>query len=363
MSRLSLKAAAAAAAAIFALFAPSAGFAQGAFKPDQPVKFVVPSPPGTTLDLLPRMIGQKLTERWKQPTIVINRPGAAGVLGADMVYKAEPDGFTLLTTAPGALVLTHILEKKPAYDPEAFVPVSILIRVPQILIVNPKVPVNNLAEWIAYAKANPGKMAYASPGTGSAAHLAQEELFHQLDVKLLHIPYQGMSPAITDIIANNVQTMFAAAGTVLPAIREGKLRAIAITGGDRLKPLPDVPVIRETVPAFDHVEWFGVVAPPKTPAPIVAELSKGIAEGMNQPEVRDKLTNLGFTVLANTPEEAAKFIAAERMRWKAVVDARRARGAQQKPELLRGLCHWLQDRNLVVTFVGELTVDTFDIPI
>lgn len=284
----------------------------------------MPTPAGSTLDLLPRLIGPKLTERFKQPVVVLNRPGAANVLGAEAVYKADPDGLTLLMTPPGPLVLSQTLANKPPYDPAAFVPVTILVGVNQILIVNPSVPVKTFPEWVAYAKANPGKMAYASPGAGSAAQLAQEELFRELGVKLLHIPYQGMGPAVTDMVANHVQTMFAAAGTALPTVREGKLRAVAITGGDRLAALPDVAVIRETLPQFNHTEWFAIVAPPKTPAPIVAEISQAIAEAIRDPEISDRIKSLALQPIANNPTEAAAFIASETARWKKIVDARQA---------------------------------------
>jgi SAM-dependent methyltransferase len=160
---------------------------------------------------------------------------------------------------------------------------------------------------------------------------AQEELFRALDLKLVHVPYQGMLPAVTDMIGNNIQTMFVAAGTGLPAIKDGKIRAVAITGGERLPQLPDVAVIKETYPTFDHTEWFAIVAPPKTPAYIVEELSKGIAAAMAEPDVQERIKNLALTPIANSPAEAAKFIAAERVRWKAIVEARRARGDQPKP--------------------------------
>lgn len=329
MSRSLIKTAAVAAAAFLSF--SSIGFAQGTFQPDQPIKFIVPSPAGTTLDLLPRIIAEKLTNRWKQPIIVLNRAGAANTLGAEAVYKAEPDGLTLLVTPPGTLVLSYLLDGKTSYDPEAFVPVTIMVGVTQILIVNPNVPVKNFSEWVAYAKANPGKMAYGSPGATSAANFAQEELFRALDVKLVHVPYQGMLPAVTDMIGNNIQTMFVAAGTGLPAIKDGKIRAVAITGGERLPQLPDVAVIKETYPSFDHTEWFAIVAPPKTPAYIVEELSKGIAAAMAEPDVQERIKNLALTPIANSPTEAAKFIASERIRWKAIVDARRARGDQLKP--------------------------------
>jgi tripartite-type tricarboxylate transporter receptor subunit TctC len=220
-----------------ALLAPISSFAQvtsPATFPQRTLKFVVPTPPGTSLDLLPRLLGKKLSESSGRSVIVENRPGAAGHVGAESVARAEPDGHTLLATAPGTLVLSPWLDVKLGFDPVALVPVTVLVKVPTVLVVNPKLPVKSFAEWVAYAKANPAAMAYGSPGTGSTAHLAQEELMRALGVQLLHVPYQGMGPAINDLLAGHIQTMFAATGTVLPHIDEGRLRAIAITGGHRL---------------------------------------------------------------------------------------------------------------------------------
>jgi tripartite-type tricarboxylate transporter receptor subunit TctC len=311
-----------------ALLAPISGLAQVTF-PQKTVKFVVPSPPGTSLDLLPRLLGKKLSESSGRSVIVENRPGAAGHVGAEAVARAEPDGHTLLATAPGTLVLSPWLDVKLGFDPVAFVPVTVLVRVPTVLVVNPKLPVKSFAEWVAYAKANP--MAYGSPGAGSTAHLAQEELMRALGVQLLHVPYQGMAPAINDLLAGHIQTMFAATGTVLPYIDDGKLRAIAITGGDRLARLPGVPVITETVPGYNHIEWFAIVAPPRTPAPVVDAIWQALAAALREPEVRAWLRPTTLELVAGSPAEAAAFIEAERERWRAIAEARRGRGEQARP--------------------------------
>jgi tripartite-type tricarboxylate transporter receptor subunit TctC len=321
-----------------ALLAPISSFAQvttpatpSATFPQRTLKFVVPSPPGTSLDLLPRLLGKKLSESSGRPVIVENRPGAAGHVGAEAVARAEPDGHTLLATAPGTLVLSPWLDVKLGFDAAAFVPVTVLVKVPTVLVVNAKLPVNSFAEWIAYAKANPTAMAYGSPGTGSTAHLAQEELMRALGVRLLHVPYQGMGPAINDLLAGHIQTMFAATGTVLPHIDDGKLRAIAITGGDRLARLPGVPVITETVPGYNHIEWFAIVAPPRTPAPVVEAVWQALAAALREPEVQAWLQPTALELVANSPAQAAAFIEAERERWRAIVEARRSRGEQTKP--------------------------------
>jgi len=291
--------------------------------PERTVKFVVPVPPGTLLHLLPRMTGEKLSARWGHPVIVENRSGATSGLGAEVVARAETDGHTLLAAPPAPLVLSQWLGTKLGFDPAAFVPVTVLVSVPTVLVVNPKVPVASFEEWIAYAKANPAAMNIGSPGMGSTAQLAQEELMRALGLRLLHVPYQGMGPAINDLVAGHIQTMFAAIGTALPHIEEGRLRAIALTGGKRLDRLPGVPVISETIPGFHHVEWFAVVAPPRTPASVVETIADAISEAMRAPDVRERIERASLVMVGNKPAEAAAFIDSERQRWRAIVEARR----------------------------------------
>jgi tripartite-type tricarboxylate transporter receptor subunit TctC len=291
--------------------------------PDRAIKFIVPVPPGPLLDMLPRMLGEKLSARWGHPVIVENRPGAGTNLGAEAVARAEPDGHTLLAAPPAPLVLSQWSGVKLGFDPTAFVPVTVMVEVPSILVVHPKVPVASFAQWIAYAKANPAAMNYGSPGMNTTAHLAQEELMRALGVHLVHVPYQGMGPAINDLVAGHIQTMFAAVGTALPHIEEGRLRAIALTGGERLARLPGIPVMSETIPGFNHVEWFAVVAPPRTPAAVVESISQAIAEALRAPDVGDRLERASLVTIGNKPAEAAAFIAGERERWRAIVEARR----------------------------------------
>src|SRR5215470_18089953 len=306
-----------------ALIAPHRpAFAQSTF-PDRSVRFIVPATPGTMVDLLPRMLGEKLSARWGRPVIIENRSGAAHNIGAETVARAEPDGHTLLVTPPAPIVLNPELGPKAESQAVSFVPVTVLVTFPQILVVNPKVPAKTLEEWIAYAKANPGRMSYGSPGAGTTAHLAQEELIRTLGIKLVHVPYQGMGPAINDLLAGHIETMFAAVGTALPHVEDGKLRPIALTGGERLARLPGVPVISETVPTFNHAEWFAIVAPPQTPPATVTALWQAIADAMRSPDVQDRLKGSLLLPVANTPAEAAAFIARERERWRAIVEARR----------------------------------------
>lgn len=293
--------------------------------PDRPVKFIVPSPPGTMIDLLPRMLGEKLSMRWGRPVIVENRSGAAHNIGAETVARAEPDGHTLLVTPPAPLVLNQWLEPKRESPATTFVPVTVLATFSQILVVNPKVPARTFEEWIAYAKANPGRMSYGSPGTGTTAQLAQEELMRALGIRLVHVPYQGMGPAINDLLAGHIDTMFAAAGTALPHIDDGKLRPIALTGGERLARFSGVPVISEMLPAFNHVEWFAIVAPPRTPPPTVTALWQALSESLRSTDVQDRLQRSLLVPVGNPPAEAAAFLESERQRWRAIVEARAGR--------------------------------------
>ena len=307
--------------ALAALSVPARQAAAQAF-PERTVRFIVPSPPGTMIDLLPRMLGEKLSARWGRPVIVENRSGAAHIIGADAVARAEPDGHTLLVTPPAPIVLSQGPGGKPIVPPPSLAPVTVLITFPQVLVVNPKVPAKTFAEWVAYAKANPGRMSYGSPGAGTTAHLAQEELKRQLGIDIVHVPYQGMGPAINDLLAGHIETMFAAVGTALPHIDDGKLQAIALTGGQRLARLPGVPVISETVPAFNHQEWFAVVAPPQTPPATVTLLSQAIADAMNAPDVQERLKGSQLIPVASTPADAAAFMDRERQRWRTILDAR-----------------------------------------
>jgi len=308
-------------AAAISVSAARPAAAQAVF-PDRTVRFIVPATPGTMIDLLPRMLGEKLSARWGQPVVVENRSGAAHNIGAEAVARAQPDGHTLLVTAPAPIVLSQWLDPKQTTLATSLVPVTVLATFPQILVTNPKVPVKTFAEWIAYAKANPGRMSYGSPGAGTTAHLAQEELMRALGIKLVHVPYQGMGPAINDLIAGHIETMFAAAGTALPHLEQGKLRPIAVVGGGKLARLPDVPVISETLPTYNHTEWFAVLAPPQTPAATVATLSQAIAETLRSPDILSRLEQAFLQPVGKSPAEAAAFMENERQRWRAIVEAR-----------------------------------------
>ena len=308
------------AAALFAV-APAAAFAQDDF-PNRPIRIVVPLAPGGTSDLLPRMVGEKLTLRWGQPVIIENKPGGALHLGTEAVARAAPDGYTLLLAPQGPLVLSPSLYVKLGYDPAAFVPVTTLARLPYVFVVNPKVPVSSVPELIAFAKANPDKLNFGTPGTGSAQHLAVEWFKIFTGVRLTHVPYRGTAPAIADLLAGHVQLMFDNAANALPQVREGKLRALAIGAPPRIPELPDVPAMAEFFPGFLAASWFALVAPPNTPPDVVAKLSQAIGDALRMPDVSRRLHGLGATPVGSSPAETEAFLRQETERWrKVIVDA------------------------------------------
>jgi tripartite-type tricarboxylate transporter receptor subunit TctC len=298
----------------------SIAVAQGDY-PNHTIKIVVPIPPGGTADVLPRLVAEKLSARWSQPVIVENRPGAALNLGAEAVAKAEPDGYTLLATPPGPLVTNRFLSPHLGFDPSAFVPVTVLAKGPFLLIVRPNLPVSSLQEFIAYAKANPDKLNFASSGTGSPPHLAMEMLKAKAGIRLVHVPYRGLTPALTDVAAGHVDMLFHDPSSTLPQIRSGHVKALAVSGASRIRELPDVPAIAETIGGFDVTTWYAVVAPPKTPSNVATKLSQAIAEIVRLPDVAKQLSDFSIAPGGSTPAETAAFLKAETELWRAVVVA------------------------------------------
>lgn len=289
--------------------------------PRRAVKFVVPVPPGNMLDSMPRIIGEKLSQRWNQPMIVENRPGAASNLGAEAVFKSEPDGYTLLVTPPGPLVVSQYVYPKLGFDPAAFVPVSTLISFPFILVVNPKVPVANFAEFLARARANPGKVTFGSPGVSSTPHLAMERFAAAAGVKFVHVPYPGLAPAMRDLLAGHIEAIFDTPGNTLPHVANGGVRALAVTGTTRLPELPDAPPIADTLPGNVHTDWFAVVAPPKTPPEIATRLSQAIAEAMKQPDAAKRIAEFRVTVVGSSPVETGALMRQEAEQYRALIAA------------------------------------------
>jgi len=289
--------------------------------PEKPIRFVVGFTPGGPSDILARALGQKLGERWGQQVVIENRPGAGGNVAAEAVAKSAPDGYTWLLGNNSILATNQSLYRSLGYDPvKDFAPVSLVAVQPNILVVNPQVPVHSVAELIQVAKKSPGKLNYASSGAGAAAHLAGELFKTMAGVDLVHVPYKGAQPALTDVIAGQVQVMFATSASVIPFIKAGKLRALAVTTARRSASVPDLPTVSEAgVPGFEAISWHGVVVPAATPAPLVERLNRDIVGALAQPDLRERLAALGAEVHAGTPREFADYIASEIPKWSKVV--------------------------------------------
>ena len=290
--------------------------------PSRPVRIIVPFPAGGSADLMPRAIQEDLARKWGQPVVVENRPGAAGNIGAEAVFRAEPDGYTLLSGPPPPLVINRLLYPKLAYDSTQFVPVTVIGAIPNVLLVHPKVPATNVAEFIAYVKQNPGKLNYASQGNATTSHLTAE-LFKSMagGLQIAHIPYKGTAPALTDLLGGQVDMMCDNLGVSLPHVRSGKLKALGVASARRVKSLPDLPALSETLPGFESVAWFGVVAPPKTPRAIAERIASSAIEALKNPEVLKRLADLSAEPMGLTPEETAAYMKRETERWAGVIKA------------------------------------------
>jgi tripartite-type tricarboxylate transporter receptor subunit TctC len=289
--------------------------------PSKPIRIVVPLPPGSNGDLMPRILGQHLATRLGQPVVIENRSGAAQNLGAEYVSRADPDGYTLLATPQGPLVISPSFVPNLPFDPSQFVPITIMAKLPYILVVHPKVPAATFSEFVAYAKANPGKLNYGTPGLGSSSHLTGEMLKLAAHIEMTHVPYAGLAPAITDLLAGHTDVMTANLDSVLAYIQDGKLRGLAVTSEKRAPELPDLPAIAETYPEVVSTSWFAVVAPPKTPPEIAGKLSQAFAEILREPEIERKWREMSLTPVGGTPEEVGAFLKTETERWHKVIVA------------------------------------------
>ncbi len=288
--------------------------------PARPVRIIVPFPPGGSADLLPRAVSEKLAERWRQPVIVENRPGAAGNIGADAVFRAEPDGYTLLSAPPPPLVINRLLYQKLSYDSTQFVPITVIGAIPNVLLVPPTLGVNSIRELISLAKNNPGKLNYASQGSGTTSHLTAE-LFKSMagGLQITHIPYKGTAPALTDLLGGQVDMMCDNLGVSLPHVRSGKLKALAVASRKRFAALPDVPALAEVLPGFESLAWFGIVAPPKTSAAIAEKVAADVAEAIRHPDVLKRLGELSAEPMGLSPAETDAFMRQETERWGAII--------------------------------------------
>jgi tripartite-type tricarboxylate transporter receptor subunit TctC len=311
----------AAVATVLTLAAPVAVRAQD--YPTKPIRMVVPFTPAGTTDILARIVAHQLSEAWGQQVIVDNRPGAAGNLGSDLVAKSTPDGYTVLMATVSSHGINPSLYNKMPYDAvKDFQPVSLVALVPNLLVVNPNVPVKSVQDLIKLAKDKPGKLNVASSGNGTSIHLSAELFKTMTGVDMVHVPYKGSAPAVTDLIGGQVDLMFDNMPSSIEHVRGGKLRAIAVTTAKRSPALPDLPTIAEAgVPGYEATSWFGVMAPAGTPKPIVDKMSAEIAKSLRKPDVKAKLAEQGAEAVGSTPDEFSTFVKAEIDKWAKVVKA------------------------------------------
>ncbi|MCE2761174.1 MAG: tripartite tricarboxylate transporter substrate binding protein [Acetobacteraceae bacterium] len=311
-------------AAIAGALLPLAARAQAPEWPSRPVRFIVPYPPGGPTDIMGRIIAQAVQGPLGQPFVVENRAGANGLIGSEQAARAAPDGTTFLVNASAHVIVPHLTPNMPIDVLADFAPVTNIAAVPLWLVVNPALPVRSVAEFIAYARANPGRIAYASSSQGGAPHLAGELFKLMTGTDLVHVPYRGSGPAGQDLIAGTVQAMFDSVPASAGAVRDGRLRALGVTTRNRIAPFPDLPTIDEAgVPGYEISTWYGIWAPARTPPAIIARLQQAVASAARNPETRARFDALGAEPVADSPEDYARFVRAEFDRWgKLVRDAR-----------------------------------------
>jgi tripartite-type tricarboxylate transporter receptor subunit TctC len=281
---------------------------------------VVPFPAGGTADILPRIVAEKMRRQFSQGVIVENRPGAGGNIGAEIVAKSDPDGYTVLVSPPGPIAINQSLYSKLGFDPTKLVPVTVLAAVPNVLAVSRTLPVKDVQEFVAYVKANPGKVSYASQGNGSTSHLTAN-LFQSLTgTRMLHVPYKGTAPALTDLAGGQVDVFFDNLSSSMPMHKGGKIRILAIADSKRSAVMKDVPSFAEAgLPGMRAVTWFAAVAPAGTPASVVQTLNGAFSEALKLPDVRQRFAEQGAEVVGNSPAEMARFVRDEASRWQKVI--------------------------------------------
>jgi tripartite-type tricarboxylate transporter receptor subunit TctC len=290
--------------------------------PDHPVKIVVPFAAGGTADAIPRLVGDWLSRKWGQPVVIENRTGAAGNIGAEFVYHSTPDGYTLLASPPPPLVINQNLYPKLGFDPARFEPVIVMAHVPNALIVNPrKLGASTVPEFVDDLRKNPDKVTAATQGNGTTSHLTAELFQMMAKVTLRSIPYRGSAPALQGLLAGDVDLMFDNLGVSLPLVEAGNLKLLAVASPQRLPSLPDVPTIAETLPGFEAVAWYAIVAPPNTPRTITDKINADVNEVLRQAEVQERLKKLSAETFGGSAEEAADYMRQEVRRWSDVIKA------------------------------------------
>lgn len=295
--------------------------------PTRPIRLVIPYPPGGPTDFVGRAVGQKVSQALGQQIVVDNRPGAGTIIGSELVARAAPDGYTLLFGTGGGTFLAPLMLPNVPYDPHRdFAPVSMLVQSPQVLVVHPSVAANSVSELVALAKAKPGALNFASVGTGTSPHLGGE-LFQSLaGIKLVHIPYKGTAPAVTDLISGQVHIMFTSMPTVLAHVQGGRLRLLGTGGAKRSAVIPETPPIAETLPGFDLVTWYGIFAPAHTPDAIIKRLNAEIVKALADPDIHGRLAAQGLEPAPTTPQELKRYTQQDSSRWARLIKAAGIRG-------------------------------------
>jgi tripartite-type tricarboxylate transporter receptor subunit TctC len=298
------------------------GSAQAENYPDRPVKIIVPFAAGGTADVVPRVVGDWLSRKWGQPVLIENRTGASGNIGAEFVYRSAPDGYTLLSSPPPPLVINQSLYPKLGFDPDKFEPIIVMAHVPNALIVNPKnIKASRVSDLIEYLQRNPEKVTAATQGHGTTSHLTAELFQLMAKVKLRFVPYRGSAPALQGLLAGDVDLMFDNLGVSFPLVEAGSLKLLAVASARRLASIPEVPTIAETLPGFEAVAWYAIVAPPKTPKNIVDKINADVNEALRQPELRDRLKKLSAETFGGSVEKTTSYMQEEIDRWGNVIRA------------------------------------------
>ncbi|TMH19728.1 MAG: tripartite tricarboxylate transporter substrate binding protein [Betaproteobacteria bacterium] len=289
--------------------------------PAKALRLIVPFPPGGPADALARLVGDKLSASLGKAVVVDNRPGAGGNIGMELGARSAPDGYTLVLAPAGNLTVNPFLYRNVPYDVgRDFAPVTVIAAVPNVLVVHPSVPAKSVAELVRHAKAHPGTLNYSSPGNGSGAHLAGELFKSMTGVDIVHIPFNGIAPAVTAVVGGQVQIMFAGAPSALPQVKAGRLVALGVASPKRIAAAPDLPTLAESgLPGFDVTSWYSIVVPSGTPNDIIAKLRSEIASALTQPDIQEKLAGLGAEPIGNTPAEFAAMLKVETAKWGKIV--------------------------------------------
>jgi len=305
--------------AAFAVWLAGAGVSGAADYPTRPMRWIVPYPAGGTTDIIARIVGGYLSERLGQQVVIENRPGGGNNIGTDAVVHAPPDGYTMLLINPAHGINATLYPRLNFNVIRDIAPVAGIMRVPNVMEVHPSIPAKNVAEFIAYAKANPGKINWASSGSGTSVHLSGELFKSMTNIEMTHVPYRGSAPALTDLLAGTVHVMFDNMPSSLPHIQAGKLRALGVTTSTRSQALPDVPTVADTVPGYEASAWFGMGVPKGTPAEAIERLNKEVNAALVDPKIKARLADLGGTMIPGSPADFGKVMAEETDKWAKVI--------------------------------------------